>query len=102
MPGELLTAMVILLLDDSQACSPKPGSDICKTVSGARVGQECLFPFTYEGEEYKECITLDDTSPWCSVKLDENQTFINPEWGSCDKACPGGEKATSGVSSGTT
>jgi len=52
---------------------------------------ECQFPFWYNGEEHKKCITEGKTQPWCAtiVKQDKDGKYVPSEkggdnwWGYC-------------------
>ena len=54
----------------------------CKTTTG----QECYFPFTYQGITYENCTTdpLNNDSPnaWCATEIDEDGVMV--EEGECD------------------
>jgi len=64
----------------------------CMTVSGADPGANCVFPFTFKGEVYTECTTVDspdDETPWCSTLTDENGNHVGLQgkWGYCAPNC---------------
>merc|ERR1719245_2195268 len=70
----------------------KPG---CATVPGpnakAVVGQQCVFPFEFDGKRYDACtdVTDPDGKRWCSVETDAKQVHQQGRWGYCAAACPG-------------
>ena len=68
--------------------------DICKTIDGSQIDQECKFPFTFMGVEYNTCITGSKRrQPWCATKLDSKGAYIRGMWGYCDNcACPTGKQ----------
>ena len=39
----------------------------CTTVAGGHLGQQCSFPFTYNGYEYDTCTLVDATEAWARV-----------------------------------
>ena len=70
----------------------------CITVSGDQPGEECIFPFKYEGTQYIACTTAEnDGIPWCSTKTDGNNNHVEGKWGNCAAQCLGG--AASGSAS---
>ena len=40
------------------------------TLGGTGGGSPCVFPFTYSGQTYEACTTVDRGAPWCSVTSD--------------------------------
>ena len=44
---------------------------------------ECNFPFIYEGVEYNECTTTEDSKPWCSVETNAAKEHVEGKWGYC-------------------
>jgi len=60
----------------------------CKTVSGPVKDTLCVFPFTYKGNEYRECTTADhDGKLWCATKTDEDANYVDGQWGDCGDSC---------------
>ena len=63
----------------------------CRTV-----GEDpCVFPFTYRGNTYNECTTVDEPEPWCSTETTDDGSFISGEWASCNEHCPVKNETTS-------
>ena len=65
----------------------------CPTIGGPAQGNQCIFPFIFEGISFTGCITRADPDkiPWCSTKIDENGTHVggNKFWAHCDLGeCP--------------
>ena len=58
----------------------------CSTQSG----DSCVFPFTYRGKTYSECITTGDINdkPWCSISTNSKGVHIEGinTWGYCKKS----------------
>jgi hypothetical protein len=51
----------------------------------------CIFPFRYNGQDFSECITIDDPEYklWCSTRVDETGEHV-PDggfWGHCGPEC---------------
>ena len=63
----------------------------CKTISGPFSNNPCVFPFEYNGVKYNECTNVEAsrTMPWCSVRVDAQETHVQGNWGYCDTGCPG-------------
>lgn len=47
---------------------------------------DCIFPFTYKGQEYNRCTTDDayGKRSWCSTKVNEKGEYIAGEWDTCE------------------
>merc|ERR1711970_497006 len=59
-------------------------SSHCQTVSGAKVGKQCEFPFIYRNTEYTACTAFANSGvPWCAVKVDSSRRYVTGEWGNC-------------------
>lgn len=43
-------------------------------------GELCVFPFTYKGKSYEECITEEKNRPWCATTGDYQG---DGKWGFC-------------------
>ena len=61
----------------------------CETIAG----DQCLFPFTYQGRTYYSC-TVEDSdngSPWCAVQVrpGPRRTVMPGKWDDCSPDCPG-------------
>ena len=58
----------------------------CSTQSG----DSCVFPFTYRGKTYSQCITTGDINdkPWCSISTNSKGVHIEGinTWGYCKKS----------------
>ena len=55
-----------------------PSGD-CMTVSGQSSGNECIFPFIWDGITHTSCTTHDrkpGEEPWCSTKVDGNGNHV--------------------------
>ena len=64
----------------------------CETVTtsgGTTRPEKCVFPFTYNGKQYNECITVNDPQgkEWCSVQVDRNGVHVSNRgrWGHCNR-----------------
>ena len=64
----------------------------CETVrteGGTGRPEQCVFPFSYNGQTYNECITVNDPQgkPWCSVEVDRNGVHVSnrARWGHCNR-----------------
>ena len=57
----------------------------CFTVSGPVPGKKCAFPFKFKGVFYRQCTTVDhqDDKLWCSTETDQNDNYIDGQWGNC-------------------
>merc|ERR1712189_151609 len=65
------------------------GSSCCKTVSGSKPGQYCVFPFKFQGVSYNGCTTNGGSQPWCSTNTDALGSHMYGYWGNCDtNTCP--------------
>jgi pimeloyl-ACP methyl ester carboxylesterase len=58
-----------------------PECQVCHTFNGA----ECVFPFTYDGREYKTCTDKNHSSAWCATQTDK--TGGVKSWGHCRPQC---------------
>ena len=43
--------------------------------SGKQPNKPCVFPFTYNGHKYKECLSERGEEPWCSTLVDYSGAF---------------------------
>ena len=43
--------------------------------SGKQPNKPCVFPFTYNGHKYKECLSERGEKPWCSTLVDYSGAF---------------------------
>ena len=48
-------------------------------------GFECIFPFTYKEQLYKNCISEDVYQPWCPTKIGDGDHIL--DWGLCLDDC---------------
>ena len=74
---------IIHLFSDTKGCKT--------TADGPQVSTPCIFPFSFKGTEYNECIfESGDDTPWCSTKVDENGKHVSGKnnWGYCEESCP--------------
>ena len=64
---------------------------VCKTVSGLKPNEVCIFPFGDDNVTYNRCTRikneLHNLKAWCSVKVDHSGKHIQHEWGYCEPAC---------------
>ena len=64
------------------ACTTKRFLDLYKDChliwkhhSGKQPNKPCVFPFTYNGHKYKECLSKRGEEPWCSTLVDYSGAF---------------------------
>ena len=61
---------MLITADDLLLILPGYSTDqVCDT-RNTTSGECCVFPFTYRGETYYDCITKDFNSEWCSLDED--------------------------------
>ena len=83
--------------------SPLPcggeGATMLTDVGGPQVGQACVFPFTYNGQTYTSCVSVNDVKPvatsgsrpfqstdqWCATAGTYNTGAHANKWGFCPK-----------------
>ena len=46
----------------------------------------CIFPFKWNGKEYRSCVFKKDGS-WCSTMVDDEGNHIQKYWGKCPSDC---------------
>ena len=53
-------------------------------------GQDCIFPFVWDGKKYDECTNKDTDEDWpCRVWCATNELVTDDSgWGYCSKDCP--------------
>ncbi len=66
----------------------------CRTVGGnvkVPSGTRCVFPFSFRGVTYNECILVGATDgvPWCSTQIDGSGEHVRGTWAHCGTSCPG-------------
>ena len=61
----------------------------CRTISGPRTGELCVFPFIYNSVEYSHCTGVDHNVNWCSVEVDDSGQYVQDKWGNCGSMCSG-------------
>jgi len=72
----------------SGLCSQELSGE-CKTVSGPRPNQPCVFPFRWEGRHYSGCVSDGFDQPWCSTLTNLFGVHVTGNWGNCDTTnCP--------------
>ena len=56
----------------------------CKTTSGKKVGEKCVFPFKYKGRTCPGpmCCSFEGEA-WCSTKVDGDGVHVPGNWGYC-------------------
>merc|ERR1719277_960967 len=47
-------------------------------------GDQCVFPFSYQGVEYYRCTYADSPTPWCATQVDSAGVVVTNKWGDCD------------------
>ena len=52
---------------------------------GCVLGQECVFPFTYQGKQHSSCITANHNTNWCATT--ENYD-TDKQWKDCEPYVP--------------
>jgi alkaline phosphatase D len=67
---------------------PDPNANRLKVRSADERGDgifqhECKFPFWYQDVKYNDCITVDETKPWCAIFVDAEQNYMPDNWGYC-------------------
>lgn len=56
----------------------------------------CVFPFIWEGREYRECTTDGESPfPWCALAVGEDGSLVERRWGKCDMSTCDPVSATS-------
>ena len=76
--------------DESSACADSvttttpvtTASPVTTTGCTTTEGVACVFPFYYQGRQYKTCTSSDGDAPWCATG--------GGNWGYCNSNCPGG------------
>ena len=73
-------------------CKPEDGSDTKPCYNGpcctTNSGENCVFPFTYDGITYDKCIEdceENDDEGWCATEVDSNG--IAKVWDRCRHNC---------------
>ena len=53
-------------------------------------GNQCSFPFRFDGVLRNACVPSPSGSSWCSIKTDKNSNHIigDENWDICDPSCP--------------
>ena len=63
----------------------------CITTGGPDLGKRCVFPFTYNGRQYRGCtlVGVNDGIPWCSTLTDARGIHVSGQgkWGKCSAEC---------------
>ncbi|XP_040579517.1 uncharacterized protein [Lepeophtheirus salmonis] len=50
-------------------------------------GENCLFPFSYDGQTFHQCTTVENgDQPWCATYVNERRE--TEKWGNCEAGCP--------------
>ena len=48
----------------------------------------CVFPFTYRGNEYTQCTSLNNGGVfWCATEVSSGGAYITDKWGVCTEEC---------------
>ena len=62
----------------------------CRTVSGPRAGQLCVFPFKWAGRVYRACTSHSNRGVlWCATNTNATNHVPQDAWGNCAATCPG-------------
>ena len=59
----------------------------CKTFSGPKPNEPCVFPFDYKGFTHFDCITVEHDQLWCSTEVNANGSHVDGNWGNCGDEC---------------
>ncbi|TRY78636.1 hypothetical protein TCAL_14433 [Tigriopus californicus] len=59
-----------------------PVSSFCKNKA-----VECVFPFTYNGDSFDTCTSVDTEFSWCATLVDSDGNMVENFWGECDAGC---------------
>ena len=51
-------------------------------------GDQCIFPFKYEGKLYSHCIDQQPFGSVCATKVDQNKNPVKDHIGICRDSCP--------------
>ena len=51
-------------------------------------GDQCIFPFKYEGKLYSHCIDQEPFGSVCATKVDQNKNPVKDHIGICRDSCP--------------
>ena len=55
----------------------------CQTINSV----DCVFPFTYHGQVFHQCSTMDNNNiPWCATMVDY-QGDVHGDWDNCGAGC---------------
>ncbi len=60
-----------------------PTAASCETNGGLN----CVFPFTYQGENFETCTKKNAESFWCGTKVDSDGNQIYGQWDYCSGDC---------------
>jgi len=52
----------------------------CRT----NAGDDCIFPFVFNGQTFTKCTYAKSPTPWCATKVDQNGVVVTNKWGDCD------------------
>eukprot|EP00457_Paulinella_chromatophora_P002259 gb/GEZN01002263.1/.p1 GENE.gb/GEZN01002263.1/~~gb/GEZN01002263.1/.p1 ORF type:complete len:837 (-),score=51.33 gb/GEZN01002263.1/:7-2517(-) len=76
------------------AQSDKPSNFVqidgpCRTVSGPKIGEECAFPFKFEGKTYEACVKERESLFWCPTLSGVSGEYAKAMnfWGYCGMKC---------------
>merc|ERR1711915_39248 len=87
---------VHLILCLTTVCFVGEGSALeCQTIAG----EECIFPFLYQGEEHQGCYRQGEVGAWCATQVDNSKNMVS--YGICNTSLCRGSELTSSIASKT-
>ena len=86
-PGCLSLTSNGLVVEEKGAVCGQQREAVCEHQSCyTKEGRECIFPFTYKGEIYTKCTSIDVYQPWCATEFNTADNLIGG-WGLCLEDC---------------
>lgn len=69
--------------------------DKCLTIGGDVIGEQCIFPFAYEGVTYHGCPYDEERETfWCATRVTQDGVQEYGQWGKCSEDCTKGKGST--------